>query len=278
MKNKLLVAIIISCSLISIKAIAQITFEQSYPGPNSPAWARLQLINMGNDEYKYLLVDFPANNFTLYNLDHTQYIQVPVPVQLINEIENNIGYVTRTLFDCDSSKFEYAVLPQNGNHVFCIYREDGTLLFQRDSTVAPYCLGCFGAAYDVRPIQSSPAGAKLFLSKNSPTGYMTTDVYSICGQLPVSDFEISSGFNSYVKIFPLPATGIVNFEFDFPSNTGKYEMEIFNASGQPLNSFEIPGYQKRFSFSERYLSPGLYFFTIKTENRTIQNGKFIIAK
>ena len=76
----------------------------------------------------------------------------------------------------------------------------------------------------------------------------------------------------------MPATGIVNFEFDFPSNTGKYEMEIFNASGQPLNSFEIPGYQKRFSFSERYLSPGLYFFTIKTENRTIQNGKFIIAK
>lgn len=277
MKTKHLIASLF-CGICSIKAQAQITYEQSYSGPNSTSEARLQLIDMGVNEYKYSLVNYATNQLSLYNLDHSTYATVTIPIALVNSGEYSVGYVTRTLFDCDSTQFEYAILPQYGLNNFYIYREDGTLLFQKDSTIAPYCFGCFGGAYDVRPIINSPVGAKLFLLKNTPLGYMTTDVYSLCGKLPVNGIELNAASASFVKVFPNPSSGETTFEFDLKSNTHDHEIVIFDASGQQVHSMTIKGTVKSYSLDESILHSGVYFFTVQTENKVIQNGKFIIVE
>ncbi len=263
-----------------LKINAQVTFEHSYPGPNSSSWARLQLINLGKDEYKYVIVDFPANTITLYNMDHSVYKSIKVPVTLENESENNVGYISRSLFDCDDEKIEYAILPQSGKHDFYIYREDGTVLFQRENTIAPYCLGCFGGSYDVRPIVNTPQGAKLFLLQAEPgTGaFLKTDVYKLCGQLPTEITETKTDNSSYVKVYPNPSTGIPHFQVDLPSNIQNYEIRIYNASGQPVQSLKAQRGNQQPSFENMNLSSGLYLFTLQADGKVIQNGKFVIEK
>lgn len=265
-----------------MNAKAQITYEYTYYGTDSigAATGGLQLANIGNNDYKYVYVDYVTNQLKLSNLNHTPYLTISIPVTLINPGAYNVGYVTKSLFDCDTNMIEYMIMPQaNSSRNTYIYRQDGTLLFQRDSTMPPYCFGCFTGSYDVRPIRNTPAGAKLFLMKRSTNGNLpNVDVYALCGTLPEGAMELDATSASYVKVFPNPATGETYFQFDFPSNTEKYELNIYNSTGQVIKTIKIPTATEKYRLDDTPLSSGLYFFTLKTENKVLQNGKFIITK
>ena len=99
MKN---IALVLSM-MICIKVSAQITYEHSYPGPNSPSWSRLTIINLGSYEYKYYYFDYSTNEIKLFNLDHTPFFTCSPPFNLIDEGNYTVGYITKSLFDCDSS-------------------------------------------------------------------------------------------------------------------------------------------------------------------------------
>ncbi len=275
-KTKLLFALL-NASIYSSNIFGQITYESSYPGPNSLSVSRLLLTNISTNEYKYEYVDYASNQLKLFNLNHTPFLTVNVPVTLISEAEHNIGYVTRTLFDCDSTQIEYAILPQNGARNFYIYREDGTLLFQKDSTIAPYCFGCLGGWEDIRPITNSSAGAKLFLMKDSPTGFMTVDVYGLCGSVPVNLIE-SKNTGHFVKVYPNPSAGLTTFQFDLPGNTENYSLMIYNSAGQIVRSEKIAKGVLKFSLDNTNLSAGVYLYSLQSQTNEIKTGKFIIAK
>ncbi len=267
--------------LINSKSNAQITYEHTYPGPGSVTQSRpLQMINMGNNDFKYAYVDYSTNELKLFNLNHTPYITISLPIPLINSGEYVVAYVTKSLFDCDTTMFEYAIMPQsNSSNNFYVYRQDGTLLFERDSTLAPYCFGCFSGSYDIRPIINSPSGAKLFLLKADTTGnLLTEDVYSLCGTLPDDAIEMDALSSTFVKVYPNPTTEEINFEFDFPSNIQDYELVIYNSSVQVVKIIEIYGATKKYNLENSGLSSGLYFFTLKTEKKILQTGKFVKNK
>ncbi|MCW5907635.1 MAG: T9SS type A sorting domain-containing protein [Chitinophagales bacterium] len=259
---------------------AQITYEHTYPGPNSPSQARPVIINMGgNDGYKYLYVDYQTNQLNLFNLDHSQYATVTVPTLLQNQSEYRIGYVTWSLFDCDTTKFEYAVLPANWRNSFCIYRQDGALLFKQDSTIAPWCVGCYDLSYNVQPIYNTPQGTKLLLSKPDSLGSSkTTDVYALCGSLPVNVQEIEMSSDSYLRVFPNPANLSINFELTPPNNYEKIKLVIFDITGKELKRETVGrGYQK-YTLDVSALPNGMYPFSFYLDNQKLDSGKFIISK
>ncbi len=262
-------------SLINMRA--QITYEHTYLGPNSASEVRPQLINMGDNYYKYVEVDYASNQIKLYNLNHSSYATINVPIALSNSGEYTIGYVTKSLFDCDTTMFEYAIMPSsNWHNSFYIYRQDGTQLFKRDSTLGPYCFGCFTGSYDVRPVVNSPVGAKLFLMKADVIGYFqTTDVYSLCGTLPESLDDLNTASAQFVRLFPNPNSGLAEFVFDLPGNSKNYELTIFDSSSRIIESIRISGTTKKHRFENSSLSAGLYFFSFKDEKKILQTGKFI---
>ncbi len=267
--------------LISIvHSRAQVTFEHTYPGPNSLAQSRPTIINMGgNDGYKYMYVDFQSNELKLFNLDHTLFYNITVPVTLLNSSQYNIGYVTWSLFDCDTTQFEYAILPGNSSKTFSIYRQDGTLLFQRDSVIAPFCFGCYNGSYDIRPISSTPNGSKLFLYKADGGGqFHTTDVYSVCGKIPVQISEENTAVGRYIKVYPNPSSGKVDFEIDLPDNLHSYELSLYNSSLQLITSMQMEATKRREHFDGSILSSGNYFFALQAEGKILQSGKFVITK
>lgn len=169
------------------------------------------ITDIGNNDYKYVIMD--TSGFSIYNLDHSPYFLNFVPPVPLGRPPSyyEVAYISKSLFDCDSTTLEYVL--ENGIYPanFYIYRTDGTLLFERDSVTGPYGLGILDGSLYQQPIVNTPDGTKLFLFGRDSNGHPDTmSVYSLCGTLPVSVSEMPIG-NSYVQIFPNPANGIVNF-------------------------------------------------------------------
>ncbi len=266
--------------LLSASSSAQITFEHTYIVPTiQPAGQEFFVTNLGNNNYKYVLWDLWGAEFSLYNLDHSPYmLNIQLPVS--DSGRHEIAYITTTLFDCDSSNIEYALIEggiySNPLTTFLIYRTDGTLLFSRDSVTTEFCVGCLGGSQSILGIVNTPAGAKLYLI-NGLTLPLEHYVYGLCGSLPETITELNQNFQ-YVKVYPNPTMGQVNFQITAPSNYDVYELTIFNSAFQPVKTFQVKGRNIQINLDNESLSSATYFYSLQNKNKVFQTGKFLFEK
>jgi hypothetical protein len=256
--------------IICLRVSGQVTLEHVYGTYHKSFF----LTDLGNNNYKYVIFTENSSIVNLYNLDHSLYLTFSTPVPLWAPPNYpEVMYITSSLFDCDSTKIEYVLTsgayPAGGFH---IYRTDGTLLFSKDSVTGPYCFGCMDGSVNIRPINNTPEGTKLTLFNSDSTW-----VYSLCGSLPLIIDEHSMTA-SYVKVFPNPTSGIINFEINPPNNRENFKLTIYNASLQVIEESNISGKDYQLDLSNRSLSSGTYFFDLRTGTKIVQTGKFILAQ
>lgn len=271
--KKLLLVVVIVISAVSVKA--QITYEHTY-NISIPEQQMLYVTNLDNNNYKYVISDYYNDKFSLYNLDHSPFmLDIPIPVST-DSGEYKVGYITSTLFDCDSTNIEYALMPQSADYSksFYVFRTDGTLIFSKDSVTVPYQYGTNVGTVEIHGVVNTPTGAKLFLFKNF-IGLSVVDVYGLCGTLPVSIAQINqSGF--YVRAYPNPALGKISFEITPPGNIEQYEFTIFNSALQPVKSNFIKG-ETKITLDNPALTTGTYFYSLQSKSKVFQTGKFILV-
>lgn len=271
-KLSTLFLIILTASCFKISA--QITLENCYntSQTNTMFW----LTDIGDDNYKYVISK--NNGFSLYNLNHSPYLlnfNPPIPLQQSPDFYQ-IAYITNSLFDCDSSTLEYVILsssptPTSG---FFIYRTDGTLLFSKIGVGGPYCYGCNSGTVVIRPIENTPSGTKLFL-RNAYGD--STWVYSLCAPLPLIIDEHDMKVN-YVKVFPNPSNGVINFEINPPNNQEKFKLTIYNSAFELVDETNVNVRNYPLDLNSLSLSSGIYHFDLRTDNKVFQTGKFILTK
>jgi hypothetical protein len=187
-------------------------------------------------------------------------------------------YVTRTLFDCDSTNIEYAYESSLGdnNHPFYIMRTDGTQLFKLDSAVGPYCIGgCLGLSDVIVPIRNTSAGTKLFLQHGQEQAF---NIYSLCGALGEDVLDFTNANKSFVKLFPNPTSGSITFQINLPDNMNEYELVILDNNARVIRKEKINFKNTNYSIDVANLSSGTYFFSLSTKNKAYQSGKFILTK
>ncbi|MBI4930557.1 MAG: T9SS type A sorting domain-containing protein [Bacteroidetes bacterium] len=269
MKTKLLItASILMFNTANIKA--QVNYENTYTVVNGSE--ELFLTNLGNNNYKYVFWNYYQNKFSLYNLNHSPYL-LNISPPLISDTAHFIGYITTTLFDCDSTNIEYAVMTQSPDITkkFYIYRTDGTLVFSRDSVTVQYCFGCNVGSVQYNGIVNTPAGTKLFLFNGSNQRF----IYGLCGTLPENITEINQS-SSFVKVFPNPSSHQINFQITPPSNYQEYELTIFNSAFQTVKTTVITGATTQINIDSELLSAGVYFYSLQNKNKVFQTGKINI--
>ncbi len=277
MKRNILITILAYYTAIS-SLLAQITYEHTYPFVQSQEETRVQLVDIGDNEYKYIYVDHSQNQLRIFNLDHSEYSTITFPVA-VDPAEFYVGYVTKSLFDCDTNMYEYAIMSRsNWRNSFYVFREDGIELFREDSTLAPYCFGCYLGSYDVRPIINTPLGAKLFLAKATANGDLPTlDVYSLCGSLPDQVLDLV-GQSSSVMLFPNPSSSEVNFVVDLPTNLEQLDLLVFDVTGSVVKRWPIANGQTKFVLNTSQFSSGLYTYSLMSNHKLYETDKFIITK
>ncbi len=250
---------------ISFYSNAQITTDHVF---NEIGYA--QFSNIGNNDYKFIFIDTSNSKMTLYNSDYTLYLDYTLPLSLM---DYKIGYITKSLFDCDDSTLEF-VMVNNVNTEFKVYRTDGTLLFEDNNGQYVGCTDCLPVMFydDYRPIVTTPNGTKLILKNaNNPI----TTVYNLCGELPLDAFGFTKVDGS-ITVYPVPNSTNNTLNFKLPENYSvQGSIEVFNSNMQLLDTFAIESTQK--DYPKNYDFPaGFYFFLVRTNGKIVDTGKFII--
>jgi hypothetical protein len=254
--------------IVNVKA--QVMLEHTY---NIQSGNQFYFTDLGNNNYKYFSIDYFNDKFSLYNLDHTPFMLNIATGASLQSGLFTIGYITSTLFDCDSNNIEYVITTtSSATQPFYIYRTDGTLLFQKDSVVASWCFGCYGGI-SAHPIFNTPTGTKLILVNQTSNDWF---VYALCGTLPEVISEIEQG-NQYVQLFPNPSSDIIILKISTPSSIEESSLSIYNASFQVIGTESIRG-NRTITIGNDKLSSGTYFFSLQTKNKILQTGKFILSK
>jgi hypothetical protein len=241
------------------------------------------IAQISESETKYVLLDTTNSTFSLYNLDFSFFIkdvELPEPLSYSSNSPMQPLYITRALFDCDSTNIEYAYYSPNGvNKKFRVMRTDGTTLLEIDSANGPYCIGsCLGFTDVIVPIRNTSEGTKLFLQQFKPSQKIS--IYSLCGKLLNNTFDFSSTnqFSSFIKVFPNPASNSISFQTNFPDNINEYELIIFDIDGKEIRNVKLKNNNVKYDLDVGYLNSGNYFYSLKHKNEIYKSGKFLLIK
>jgi len=266
---------------LSINGKAQITLEHTYTSLPDQA-NNIFITNIGNNNYKYVDWDMFGNQFSLFNIDHTPYmLNIQMPAGDSAKFYH-LGYITNSLFDCDSSNIEYALIGNYANPAksFLIYRTDGTLVFSRDSATTAFCIGCLGGSQEILGIVNTPEGTKLnLITYNYNNHSYDNSIYSLCGKLPETQIPLELGSsNVFVKVFPNPTSSNIQFQITCPNNFEEFDLVIFDSESKRINSSTINGVFNSLSLNCENFADGAYFYSLQNKNKVFQSGKFVISK
>lgn len=274
--KKLILILLATFLFCSKKSIAQVTFDHEVDSTYIGYWFRA--VQISSSETKWYFADTLTNTFSLFNMDWSLFLaNIPVPEPM--GLDFQVLYVSRTLFDCDSTNIEYMYeAPINNTKTFRIMRTDGTVLLSVDSANAPYCFGsCGGGGQNTVPIINTSDSARLFVQKYT-LGYQQIFIYSLCGSLPTDVFDFSLGNHVFVKIFPNPSSETLTFEINPPDNQNLYDLVILDSDSKELKREKITAINQRFTMSVKDFASGTYLYQLASKDKISQSGKFIVAK
>ncbi len=214
----------------------------------------------------------------IYNMDLSLYTSFVYPED-IGSITGAL-YITRSLFDCDTTQIEYLISGGTSDSSFTrIHREDGTLVFD----LPGYFFSSSTNLTDTEVgIASDENGSYAIFS----SGFGTSDilVYRFCGQVPQplareSDGSIISGIieqgsNTGFDIYPNPARETIRFEYDLQGHQ-KANLQLFNTSGQLMKELMLGQAFDFIRLNISDLEQGTYIARITTDDGFELSEKFI---
>ncbi len=264
--------------LICISSNSQVTLDNVVT-PSIGIGEDFYTVQISENETKYLFEDTLMNTFSLYNMDFTPFmLNISVPEPFAREFQ--VIYVTKTLFDCDSTNIEYVYQAAiNGFKSFYIMRTDGTQIFKLDSASGPFCAGsCLGFSDFIQPIKNTSAGAKLFLQRPFSAYNGKIFIYSLCGTLPLNILDFTLQRTSFVTVFPNPTSKSLTFRIIFPDNLNNYELVIKDILGREVENLNINVGKSEYTIEMSQYDNGTYFYSFCNQNKTYQTGKFLLIK
>lgn len=271
------------------KTLALCTFLLSI---HSALWSQLTLAKevdysltvekINRTDYKYYLLDFSTDECIIYNLDHSIWktISLPVPSGFYS---CELGLVSQHLFNTDD-KIELVYVyynyiqtsPTDGYYVYgsIILNEDGEILLTNDGIRYSYIkeigdsnyqLFMYGYNYSVWPNE------------------MWTDIYNIGGiseEIKEIYFNSANSLKSMQisALYPVPANETVTIEYELLQNTDNVFVKIYSSSGILVDSKQIDNTFSSLILDVSSYSSGGYSFSIEDGMSVLSSGTFIVAR
>ena len=274
--------LIIFCATFFFSTIkdsfAQITFETNYPYAPS-------IIYFNHMGQKWL-AGSTSSDIYLYNLDHSLFRHIIVPSQ--TTLYTRVFYISDDLFDNDSTNIEYLVSsqPSSSQRYVKVYREDGTLLFSRDSVVMINSWPQYILDYGIFPTDS---GTKMVLANWTAT-VNYSEIYSLPGRLACpmicSDFPYVSGIDAPLNQndfnlrnpYPNPATGQTHIPYELPQGETSGEIIFYDLTGAEVKRYKVDSTFKDLILSTADLAAGSYYYQLQTSCSKSEGKKLVVIK
>lgn len=263
--------------ILSQTAIGQVTLESVYPNTIGSAKFLLHT-QLDSATHKYVLFDPQNSQFTIYNLNHSVYLNVSIPITYVTgSSQYQIAYVTKSLFDCDTSNIEYALsflgdgFSSSYPKRFYVYRTDGTQVENIDSV----CFMNFSGGWTYgpeqnKPIVKTPIGSKLILRHLDGS----TRIYAVCGNSPTNIEEIEQ--ESFLgNPFPNPTQNFITIPYSLPYNEKSGTLKIFDINGKEIKSYTVDNNFNNIVLTTSELPSGTYYYQLVTSKGQVDTKRII---
>ncbi|MFN8286025.1 MAG: T9SS type A sorting domain-containing protein [Chitinophagales bacterium] len=286
MKHTLLILI---AFLFSVSVRGQIFLENTYYGDNDHFF----LIKLQYSGYKYCS-SITGSAITLYNLDHSLYKQIPFPNMPANASSLDVGFITETLFDTDSSDIEYlltfVVGGAGGTWQTRICDENGNILFSKDTATLQLNDYSFFPPHAMSPsihgIYNTDQGAKMILIPDPMLDNDSIYVYNLPGLLEcnVCDGQRSTNTgmvngansNTAFKVYPNPTNSFTFIDYQLPPDVDKANLLIFDAMGLEVSRREVNKSSTRITVPTNAFAQGSYFYALDIPGKGLSAKKVLI--
>ncbi|MCX6350935.1 MAG: T9SS type A sorting domain-containing protein [Bacteroidetes bacterium] len=264
-------------------AFGQITFEHSYTQSFSYPW----IAYLDNRTENYAVVVHPPtgiyDSIYLYDLNHTlsytgYFPKGPKGVDSTARAPQNVSYITRSLFDCDSTNIEFLVYyfyaadsVSPGRYSVSVCRGNGTVLFSKDS-----------AYFASKSVVKTAKGTKLLLWQQQPpyTEYKTL-VYSLCGAIPTG-YETPAlhkdNNGTLYDAYPNPSKGYTHIDYKLPNGVNTGEIIFCDLQGKTIKTMKVGAAFNDVLISTDDLPAGQYLYYLKTNGSVTGAKKLVTVK
>jgi hypothetical protein len=263
MKKQAQLVFVLCVILLSVKASAQMVLENVYGN----AWYG-RIIRLEQAGYKYIMMDDANNQFRLYNLDHTLYKTVHVPQYTGFYSNTDINWVSEYLFNSDNL-IEYVVYYGGSGDKYDVVNENGVVL-----TSVP---GGYGSG---EVFVDGNNNHKLLLHNDGNIA-----VFALPGGLPCipncSPLGSKSPLTQHAFLsepVPNPGEGQVQIQYVLPFSERKGLIQLYNAMGQAIVSYEVMSSDKELTIYTEKLIPGTYYYNLSTGQYFSEFKTLIIIK
>lgn len=256
--------------LIAFSAKSQITLETTMQAGDYAAFGVTKLTTAG---YKYYAVNENQNELKLYNINHSVYQTISIPVTINPDSIGDLffGYVTDNLFDNDNG-IEYLMEYYDNNYknYFYIFNEDGSTVFSKDSASL---YSFYGMEDSSEPaIFNTDSGVKMMLSK-----YPEIEIYSLPGQLSyVSGLGNESTVFEISNSYPNPTTYNTTIPYSLPQDVKEGDIIIYDQNGAVIQTYKVDHTFSNLLINTSSFASGTYYYHLSTE-QGVSNGKKLVV-
>ncbi len=222
-----------------------------------------------------------SDHFELYNLDFTLFKSIDHPEVLGNAYY--IHYITRSMFDCDTTQVEYLANVDSTDPLVRgvrIYREDGSELLN----VPNFRLTNIGIGNQDPTLSSVTAdGSGSYLMFGQSTPGFDRKLYHFCGQPPQLSArnmqgEILGGRPGVATqgfgLYPNPAHDHIRIEYDLEGYQSA-TVSIYSISGTLVKQVMVGQAFKSFLLDISSIPAGTYVVHVATKEGLKLSEKFI---
>ncbi|MDP3915760.1 MAG: T9SS type A sorting domain-containing protein [Bacteroidota bacterium] len=264
MKQIILTSLLLFSVLVGY---AQITLQKTY----NYSTTVVKLETLG---YKYYLMDVPASQVRIYNMDHSVFKTINCNVPSGYYLAD-VKYVSQNLFNTDSQielvyiYYKYVttatsyyyiygsrIINENGSNLQTI--DGAQYIFVNKTGDSEYKLFAYCFDYSIFPEK------------------VWTNIYSLTGSL-VSALNISGNQpNVFLNAYPNPATDVIRLAYELPANVKSASLNLIDSNGRAVKNFQVDGHSDHIAVNVNDLSAGIYHYFIEYDNRRTSSKKIII--
>ncbi len=245
----------------------QITLQKTY----NYSTTVVKLETLG---YKYYLMDVPANQVRIYNMDHSLFKTINCTVPNGYYLAD-VKYVSQNLFNTDAQVelvYTYYKYVSTSSSYYYIYgakviTDNGTVLQPIDNAQYIYVNKTGDAEYK---LFAYCFDYSVFPEK------VWTNIYSISG-IPVISASISDKQQDILlNALPNPATEVIRLEYELPVNVKSASLNVYDTNGRKIKNFLIDSHSDHIAMNVNDLAAGTYLYNIEYDNQRTISKKIVV--
>jgi hypothetical protein len=261
--------------LTAMTTHGQVTLENTYSSPNGI----IKMINLSVSGYKYCLTDYITNQVKLYDLNHSLWKTINLPVSAGGNLEHNSIVVSEHLFNSDNS---IEVLYPVSFYVSSLSQYDSIFVVSESGIILFNSKAAWSTTYG--QIVNDGANFKLITQDYTLTQY---NVYSLPGTLPCNacgvftDIALQNSTDNKQMIsnpFPNPTNDKTTIKYELPKGVSQGKLMFYDINGSLVKEFLIDRTFNELQVSNSDLSSGTYYYQLQTIKGTSEGKKLIVIK